>query len=59
MNEQVVANPLGTERVGKLMIRYAIALRPVLSTKKPFDVFRVILVLPNQRSRLLHPVQFA
>ena len=24
MNEQVVANPLGTERVGKLMIRYAI-----------------------------------
>jgi Na+-driven multidrug efflux pump len=24
MNEQVFANPLGTERVGKLMIRYAI-----------------------------------
>ena len=24
MNEQVAANPLGTERVGKLMIRYAI-----------------------------------
>ena len=24
MNEQVVTNPLGTERVGKLMIRYAI-----------------------------------
>ena len=24
MNEQVVANPRGTERVGKLMIRYAI-----------------------------------
>jgi len=24
MNEQVAANPLGTERVGKLMVRYAI-----------------------------------
>ena len=24
MNKQVAANPLGTERVGKLMIRYAI-----------------------------------
>ena len=41
------------------IIKGEVALRPVLSTKKPFDVFRVILVLPNQRSRLLHPVQFA
>ena len=24
MNEQAAANPLGTERIGKLMIRYAI-----------------------------------
>lgn len=24
MNEQVAANPLGTERVGKLMVRYAV-----------------------------------
>ncbi len=38
MNEQVVANPLGTERVGKLMIRYAIpSIRSCTNRLKPLE----------------------
>ena len=35
MNEKAAANPLGTERVGKLMIRYAI----------PLKIFMALLIM--------------